>query len=61
MPSVSRRSGDVFDHPDEEPAPQERRVDRRGRGSLHGRLRLISNWDSEETNAEIARDFGMGT
>lgn len=39
--------------------PLVRRVDRSGRGSLRGRLVLDSDWDSEQTNAEIADDFGL--
>ncbi|MFB7877402.1 type II toxin-antitoxin system Phd/YefM family antitoxin [Nocardia sp. NPDC056064] len=38
--------------------PLSRRVNRTGRGSLRGRLVLSPEWDSPETNAAIARDFG---
>ncbi|WP_446223962.1 type II toxin-antitoxin system Phd/YefM family antitoxin [Nocardia sp. IBHARD005] len=38
--------------------PLSRRVNRTGRGSLRGRVELSSDWDSPETNADIARDFG---
>ncbi|MGF0314569.1 type II toxin-antitoxin system Phd/YefM family antitoxin [Nocardia fluminea] len=34
-----------------------RRVNRTGRGSLRGRVELSADWDSPETNADIARDF----
>ncbi|MGY0502696.1 type II toxin-antitoxin system Phd/YefM family antitoxin [Nocardia sp. FBN12] len=37
--------------------PLSRRVNRTGRGSLRGRVELSPEWDSPETNAEIARDF----
>ncbi|SCF46766.1 type II toxin-antitoxin system Phd/YefM family antitoxin [Micromonospora mirobrigensis] len=33
---------------------------RTGRGSLRGRLVLPADWDSDEVNEEIARDFGAG-
>ncbi|WP_238153484.1 type II toxin-antitoxin system Phd/YefM family antitoxin [Kribbella speibonae] len=32
---------------------------RTGRGSLAGRISYTDDWDSPETNAEIAADFGM--
>lgn len=48
-------------HPVAKVVPLKRRVDRRGHGSLRGKLRLSAEWDSDETNAEIARDFGMTT
>ena len=35
-----------------------RHVDRRGRGSLRGQLVMAPNWDSDEVNDAIARDFG---
>lgn len=38
--------------------PLTRRVDRRGRGSLRGQLVLAPDWDSDEVNEAIARDFG---
>ncbi|ONM47459.1 type II toxin-antitoxin system Phd/YefM family antitoxin [Nocardia donostiensis] len=44
-------------HPVAKVVPLRRRVDRRGRGSLRGRLTLTSDWDSDETNQSIARDF----
>ncbi|MQA24448.1 MAG: prevent-host-death protein [Micromonosporaceae bacterium] len=38
--------------------PLERRARRTGRGSLRGRLVLADDWDSNEVNEDIARDFG---
>ncbi len=38
--------------------PLTRRVDRRGRGSLRGQLMMAPDWDSDEVNEAIARDFG---
>jgi prevent-host-death family protein len=38
--------------------PLPSRVRRTGRGSLKGKLVLSDDWDSVDTNAEIARDFG---
>jgi hypothetical protein len=35
-----------------------RRVNRTGIGSLAGQLDLLGDWDSPETNAEIAAEFG---
>ncbi|MEU4809952.1 type II toxin-antitoxin system prevent-host-death family antitoxin [Nocardia fluminea] len=37
--------------------PLSRRVNRTGRGSLRGRVELSADWDSPETNSDIARDF----
>ncbi|MEV0543858.1 type II toxin-antitoxin system Phd/YefM family antitoxin [Nocardia salmonicida] len=37
--------------------PLSRRVNRTGRGSLRGRVELSADWDSPETNADIADDF----
>ncbi|MGW5920657.1 type II toxin-antitoxin system Phd/YefM family antitoxin [Nocardia fluminea] len=37
--------------------PLSRRVKRTGRGSLRGRVELSADWDSPETNADLARDF----
>lgn len=45
-------------HPVAKVVPLVRRVDRIGRGSLRGQLVLDSDWDSDETNAEIAEAFG---
>lgn len=39
--------------------PLVRRVDRTGIGSLAGQLDLTGGWDSPQTNAEIAADFGI--
>jgi prevent-host-death family protein len=39
--------------------PLTRRIDRVGRGSLRGRLVAAADWDSDEVNEAIARDFGM--
>ena len=38
--------------------PLNRQVDRRGRGSLSGRLVMTPDWDSDEVNDSIASDFG---
>jgi prevent-host-death family protein len=35
------------------------RIDRRGRGSLRGKLVVAGDWDSDEVNEAIARDFGL--
>jgi prevent-host-death family protein len=39
--------------------PLVRTVSRTARGSLRGKLTLSEEWDSAETNASIARDFGL--
>jgi prevent-host-death family protein len=39
------------------PLPTTRR--RTGRGSLAGQIAWADDWDSPETNAEIADDFGL--
>ncbi|MDG9676248.1 type II toxin-antitoxin system prevent-host-death family antitoxin [Micromonospora sp. DH14] len=36
-----------------------RRTTRTGRGSLRGALDLTGDWDSDEVNDEVARDFGL--
>ncbi|MEV6302230.1 type II toxin-antitoxin system prevent-host-death family antitoxin [Actinoplanes sp. NPDC051861] len=36
------------------------RVNRTAIGSLAGQVDLSEGWDSPETNAEIAADFGIG-
>jgi hypothetical protein len=36
-----------------------RRIGRDGRGSLRGKLVAADDWDSDEVNEVIARDFGM--
>jgi prevent-host-death family protein len=38
--------------------PLTRRIDRAGRGSLRGQLVAADDWDSDEINEAIARDFG---
>jgi len=40
--------------------PLVRRVNRTAIGSLAGKADLSGDWDSPETNAEIAADFGIG-
>ncbi|MEV0298805.1 type II toxin-antitoxin system prevent-host-death family antitoxin [Nocardia sp. NPDC050710] len=44
-------------HPVAKVVPLVRRAERRGRGSLRGRLVLGPDWDSADTNAAIADDF----
>jgi prevent-host-death family protein len=39
--------------------PLTRSVNRTGRGSLRGKLNVATDWDSDEVNEAIARDFGM--
>lgn len=39
--------------------PLTRRTDRAGRGSLRGKLAAADDWDSDEVNEAIARDFGL--
>jgi prevent-host-death family protein len=41
--------------------PLARRINRTSIGSLAGRLDLSGNWDSPQTNAEIAADFGISS
>jgi prevent-host-death family protein len=41
--------------------PLVRRVNRTAVGSLAGRLDLSGDWDSPQTNAEIAADFGISS
>jgi prevent-host-death family protein len=41
--------------------PLVRRVDRTAVGSLAGQLDLSGDWDSPQTNAEIAVDFGISS
>ncbi len=36
-------------------------VQRRGRGSLRGKLVLAPDWDSGEVNESIAAEFGMAS
>jgi prevent-host-death family protein len=40
--------------------PLVRRVNRTAVGSLAGQVDLSGDWDSPQTNAEIAADFGLG-
>jgi prevent-host-death family protein len=35
-------------------------IDRAARGSLRGKLVVAEDWDSDEVNESIARDFGVG-
>jgi prevent-host-death family protein len=46
-------------HPVAKVIPLARRIDRRGRGSLRGKLVVADDWDSDEVNQVIARDFGL--
>ncbi|WP_067470274.1 type II toxin-antitoxin system Phd/YefM family antitoxin [Nocardia amamiensis] len=46
-------------HPVAKVVPLVRRANRSGRGSLRGELVLGPDWDTEATNASIARDFGL--
>jgi prevent-host-death family protein len=46
-------------HPVAKVIPLTRCVARTGRGSLRGWLVLNDGWDSDDTNAEIANDFGV--
>jgi prevent-host-death family protein len=39
--------------------PLTRTINRAGRGSLRDTLVLSPDWDSDEVNEAIARDFGM--
>ena len=39
--------------------PLTRSINRTGRGSLRGKLNVATDWDSDEVNEAIARDFGM--
>jgi prevent-host-death family protein len=41
--------------------PLVRRVNRTSVGSLAGQLDLTGDWDSPQTNAEIAADFGISS
>ena len=41
--------------------PLVRRVNRTAVGSLAGQLDLSGDWDSPQTNAEIAADFGLSS
>lgn len=46
-------------HPVAKVVPLTRSIRRSGRGSLRGRLVSAEDWDSDEVNEAIARDFGM--
>jgi prevent-host-death family protein len=46
-------------HPVAKVIPLTSKVDRRGRGSMRGKLVLAGDWDSDEVNEGIARDFGL--
>ena len=39
--------------------PLTHRLDRTGRGSLRGKLVAAEDWDSDDVNEVIAREFGM--
>jgi prevent-host-death family protein len=39
--------------------PLTRHVNRTGRGSLSGKLNPAADWDSDEVNEAVARDFGI--
>lgn len=41
--------------------PLARQINRTSIGSLAGRLDLSGEWDSPQTNAEIAADFGISS
>ena len=46
-------------HPVAKVIPLTRRINRAGRGSLRGKLVVVEDWDSDEVNEAIARDFGL--
>ncbi len=46
-------------HPVAQVVPLPKTQRRSGRGSLAGRLSRSADWDSTETNDEIADDFGL--
>jgi len=46
-------------HPVAKVIPLADRVERRGRGSLRGKLALAPDWDSDAVNESIAAEFGM--
>jgi prevent-host-death family protein len=46
-------------HPVAKVIPLTRKVNRAGRGSLRGKLVVVEDWDSDEVNEAIARDFGL--
>jgi prevent-host-death family protein len=45
-------------HPVAKVIPLAGRIQRAGRGSLRGQLRLTPDWDSDAVNESIAADFG---
>jgi hypothetical protein len=51
---------DRADNPAAKVGPLVRRANRTAVGSLAGQLDLSGDWDSSQTNAEIAADFGIG-
>ena len=46
-------------HPVAKVVPLPGRLQRRGRGSLRGKLVLAEDWDSDAVNEAIAANFGM--
>lgn len=46
-------------HPVAKVIPLTRRADRGGRGSLRGTLVFTEDWDADQVNDAIARDFGL--
>ena len=46
-------------HPVAKVVPLAPRLDRTGRGSLRGKLVAAEDWDSDEVNEAIGREFGM--
>ncbi len=46
-------------HPVAKVVPLTRSVNRTGRGSLRGKLVVAPDWDADEVNEALARDFGM--
>lgn len=46
-------------HPVAKVIPLPGKVQRRGRGSLRGKLVLAPDWDSDAVNESIAADFGL--
>jgi prevent-host-death family protein len=47
-------------HPVAKVIPLARAAHRTGRGSLRGELVLTDDWDAQDVNEDIARDFGAG-
>ena len=46
-------------HPVAKVVPLSQQVNRTGRGSLRGQLTASEDWDSDEVDEAIARDFGL--